>query len=85
MAEESAAFQQRARKPGGGGDKGERGERRTCCLGATKQYCEFEFFLFRLLAIFRINHLHPHSPPNTPRYWLKGTPSHVASRPIKME
>ena len=41
MAKESAAFQQRARKPGGRGNKGERGERRTCCLGATKQYCEF--------------------------------------------
>ena len=62
MAKEFAAFQQRARKPEGV-DKGERGTR---CLGATKQYCDFEFFfLFRLLAIFRMTHLHPHSPPNT--------------------
>ena len=82
MAKESAAFKQRARKPEGV-DKGERGTR---CLGATKQYCDFEFFfLFRLLAIFRMTHLHPHSPPNTPRYWLKGTASHMASRPIKIE
>ena len=33
-------------------------------MGATKQYCDFEFFfLFRLLAIFRMTHLHPHAPP----------------------
>ena len=62
MTKESPAFKQRARKPEGEVNKGERGTRR---LDATKQYYEFKFFfLFCLVAFFRINHLYSHVPPN---------------------